>query len=361
MRTVAAVGILFGLVLAMTGSTAAPAAAKQANHTKVPPDFFGTVPLLDPSASDAQAMSAAGVESVRLQIYWGIAEPSPGVYDWSHYDSVIQNIASARLSPAAQFATSPSWISDNAQRPPIYSDSQVAAWTNFLSAFARRYARGGSFWAEHPNLPYEPVRSWEIWNEPNLYFTWGGPPNAGDYLRLLLVSKHAIEGVDPAARIVFGGLFPFPSPDFGVKAATFLKAFYAHPGARTSFDVLSVHPYSYTPADVVPACRMFRKLLDRHRSRRTPLWITELGWSTSGNGWATTAYRTTERRQAQYLTHSFDALIRARRRLRLQRVFWHDWRDSSDSNSVWIYQMGLLRANGSAKPSYYAYRRLARG
>ena len=98
MRTVAAVGILVGLVLAMTGSTAAPAAAKQANNTKVPPDFFGTVPLLDPSASDAQAMSAAGVESVRLQIYWGIAEPSPGVYDWSHYDSVIQNIASARLS-----------------------------------------------------------------------------------------------------------------------------------------------------------------------------------------------------------------------------------------------------------------------
>lgn len=359
MRKTAVVGILVGLVLAMMGAAPASAPAKRANHAKVPPDFFGIVPLVDPSAGDAQAMSAAGVDSVRLLVYWGIVQPSPGVYDWSHYDSVIQNIASARLRPAAQFASSPPWISSDANRPPIYSDSQTAAWTNFLSAFARRYGPNGSFWAEHPNLPYEPVRSWEIWNEPNLYYTWGGPPNAGDYLRLLVASRQAIRGVDPAATIVFGGLFPLPSPDFGVNGAKFLKAFYAHPGARKSFDVLSLHPYSYTPADVVPTCRLLRKLLNHHHSPRTPLWITELGWSTSGEGWATTAFRTTERRQAQYLTRSYTALIRARRMLRLKRVFWHDWRDVADPNTSWIRQMGLLRGDGTAKPSFRAYRRLA--
>ena len=50
----------------MIGAAPASAPAKRANHAKVPPDFFGIVPLVDPSAGDAQAMSAAGVDSVRL-------------------------------------------------------------------------------------------------------------------------------------------------------------------------------------------------------------------------------------------------------------------------------------------------------
>ena len=47
------------------------------------------------------------------------------------------------------------------------------------------------------------------------------------------------------------------------------------------------------------------------------------------------------------------------RRLRLQRVFWHTWQDIAASNNA-FFNMGLLRGDGSAKPSYYAYRRLAR-
>jgi len=46
------------------------------------------------------------------------------------------------------------------------------------------------------------------------------------------------------------------------------------------------------------------------------------------------------------------------RRLRLQRVFWHTWRDLRATDNA-FFHIGLLRADGSAKPSYYAYRRLA--
>ena len=95
-------------------------------------------------------MSAAGVGSVRLFIYWGLAEPTPGSYDWSYYDSLFSNMASAGLRPAAQFSSSASWISDNPHRPPIYSRAQIAAWQDFLTNFARRYGPRGTFWAEHP-------------------------------------------------------------------------------------------------------------------------------------------------------------------------------------------------------------------
>ena len=77
-KTTVVIAVVVALAVAVTGVASAPAAkqapavAKQAKkkHKKVkagpiPPDFFGVVPLFAPSASDAQAMSAAGVQTVR--------------------------------------------------------------------------------------------------------------------------------------------------------------------------------------------------------------------------------------------------------------------------------------------------------
>jgi hypothetical protein len=349
------------LAVALISLFVAPAAGKPHKKAlpKAPKTFFGVVPLEDPTPADLSKMSGGGVDSIRLLLRWVVAEQVPGVYDWSQYDAEIGNSAAAGLIPHVQFTSSPSWVSSNPNQPPVYSDGQKTAWSNFLTAFTQRYGRGGAFWRDHPGIPSRPVTSFEIWNEPNLNNEWGGPPNPSDYLTLLQISQAAIKKVDPGARIVFGGLFPFPPPDFGVKAGWFLRAFLGLPGAGSSFDVLALHPYSPSAAAVVPTCRKFRNILNG-QGRRAPLWITEMGWSTSGVGWLGSPYRATERQQAVKLTRSFTDLIRARRALRLQRVFWHDWRDSADQNTDWIFQMGLLRADGSAKPSWKAYRRLAR-
>jgi hypothetical protein len=352
------------VAVAIFSLAAAPAAGKHHKHHKKalprpPATFFGVVGDAT-NPSDLVRMKAAGVDTIRLLLYWAAAENTPGTYDWSTYDNLIGNVASAGLIPHVQFAASPAWISSNQNRPPIYSDLQKTAWTNFLTAFTQRYGRGGAFWRDHPGLPYEPVVSFEIWNEANLNREWGGPPNPDDYYTLLELSAGAINQVDPAATIIIGGLFPFPSPSFGMGAKGFLRGLYAHPGARGLVDALALHPFTPRVADLVPTALIFRKLLGKLGSPRTPLWITELGWSTSGQGWATNGLHATEPQQAAKLTRSFTALIRARKTLRLQRLFWHNWRDSPDPNTDSLFQMGLLRADGSAKPSWGAYRRLAR-
>ena len=370
-KTTAVIGVLLALalVLATTGPAAAPAVAKHAKHAKhkkvkagpIPPDFFGIVPIAAPFGNDAQEMAAAGVESVRLYSYWAILEPQPGQYDWSLADPVIQRVAAAGLTPAIQFANTPSWLSPpNPESPPIYSNSQISAWQAFLANFVRRYGSGGTFWAAHPNLPYHPVTSYEIWNEPNLKLFWGGTPNPAGYLRLLKASTPVIHANDPSAKVVFGGLYPFPRPQYGVHALNFLNSFFRHKGAKKSFDVLALHPYWFTPKGLVPQLRLFRKNLNKHRARKKPIWITELGWATSGHDWAISPFRATEAQQAQYLTQSFNKLIRARGELRLQRVFWSVWRDHPDPDSSWFLEMGLLRADGSPKPAYAAYQAVTR-
>ena len=297
---------------------------------------------------------------MRLFSYWGLLEPQPGVYNWSPSDAVMQNVAAAGLTPAVQFANVPSWISSDPNRPPIYSNSQIAAWQSLpcqLRAQVRcpRQLLGG---ASEPALPPDDqLRDLER-AEPQLI--WGGTPNPRDYLRLLKISKAAIRGVDPSAQIVFGGLFPFPMPQYGMKALKFLNKFYRGKGAKKSFNVLSLHPYSFTPAVSCRTLRLFRKNLNSHRSGKKPIWITELGWTTSGHDWAIAPFKATEAQQAQYLTQSFNKLIRARGELRLQRIFWHEWQDHPDPDTAWLNEMGLLRADGSPKPAYSAYQAEAR-
>ena len=107
---------------------------------------------------------------------------------------------------------------------------------------------------------------------------------------------------------------------------------------------LSLHPYSFAPR-IVPTVRLFRKLLNAHRSAKKPIWITELGWTTGGHDFGNRALKATEAQQAQYLTQSFNELLKAHEELRLQRVFWHDWQDHPDPDTAWLNDMGLLRAD----------------
>ena len=107
----------------------------------------------------------------------------------------------------------------------------------------------------------------------------------------------------------------------------------------------------------MPTCRTFRKFLNRHGGRRIAIWITELGWGTGGQD-PGRLLRTTEPKQATYLTQQLQGADRGCDELRLQRVFWVAWRDLAGSDNT-FFHMGLLRADGSPKPSYYAYRRLA--
>src|SRR4051794_38305360 len=252
-KKAAAIGsVLLALVFAISGTAQAPAAAKAPKHAKVPADFYGVVPLADPGPADLSRMAGGGIETVRVFVYWGLVQPlAPGTFDWSTYDKQIGDIAAAGLNPAPQLGSFPGWIAAGPYRPPIYSDVQKVAWQSFLTEFVRRYGRGGSFWAEQPELPYKPAISYEIWNEPNLNLEWGGQPNANEYLTLLRLSQQAIKQVDPAGTVVFGGLFPFPipngsatSPGYGVPAKRFLKSFFSNPGANRTFDVLSLHPFS---------------------------------------------------------------------------------------------------------------------
>jgi hypothetical protein len=221
-----------------------------------------------------------------------------------------------------------------------------------VTGVAARYGRGGSFWHLHPELQPTPITAYQVWNEPNLPAYWRPADDAAGYLRLLRLTRARLRAVDPKALIVLGGL---PDSRLGTRMLDYLRAIYAQPGARTLFDVVALNPYSPDARGVLQKLNDVRAYMDRRGDRRTPLWITEIGWSTSG---PRSPFRTSPRGQALRISQTFHALIAARARLRLGRVVVFGLQDrpyAASERPWWGPRVGLFDLTGRPKPAWQTF------
>ena len=95
----------------------------------------------------------------------------------------------------------------------------------------------------------------------------------------------------------------------------FLRGLYRIRGLKKYFDVVAIHPYARDQRGVLGVVIRARRIMNRGRDRRTPIWVTEVGWGTSGNG--RRAFRTNPRGQARRLTNTYRTMLRYRRRYRI--------------------------------------------
>jgi hypothetical protein len=251
----------------------------------------------------------------------------------------------------------PGWAASRAHdetSPP--RDPQLYA--DFLRTLVARYGPAGSLWAEHPEVAARPIRDWQIWNEPNLTRYWTPPRGQGSfarsYVKLLRVAHRALRAADKGSRTILAGL---PNESW-----TDLRKVYKA-GGRGSFDAVALHPYTGKPRNVVRVAELARKEMRRFKDGRTPIWITELSWpAAKGKTKNTTGFETTDRGQAARLTKGLALLAGARKRLRIQRVFWYTWLSREPSPNSFDYS-GLRRVRGGqivSVPALAAFQKAAR-
>jgi hypothetical protein len=238
------------------------------------------------------ALHAAGGRVGRADSDWAGAEPHAPVhghhtYQWGYDDMIVSEMARARLrlEPTLQFA--PKWA--EAHRPnvlhlktgrfvvplPPAKNSNFAA---YAIAFMRRYGAHGSFWAANRALPYLPVKTVEVWNEPDNTHNWGPQINLQDYARLYEVVRSAVHRVDRRARVLTGGLAWTQS-----SLPRLLKAFRGKP-----IDAVAVHPYAATPKGTIALARYALGQMRRYGRGSTPAVVNEYGWTSSRHTWGST-------------------------------------------------------------------------
>ncbi|HEX9115273.1 MAG TPA: beta-galactosidase [Anaerolineae bacterium] len=208
---------------------------------------------------------------------WASQEPSPGVYDWTHADLVVDHAVNQGLKVIARLGYVPAWARP-ARTSPLYLDRDgYAAFARFVAAFAAHF-RGR-------------VGDIVIWNEPNLSQEWGyRPVDPAGYTALLRQVYPAAKAANPEVKILAGALAPTLAPagsEWALNDLVYLQQMY-DAGAAPYFDLLAAHSYGWIFAEDDPPAgdavnfrrvELLHDIMVRNGDGAKHVIVTEAGWN----------------------------------------------------------------------------------
>jgi len=267
-RTCLALASALLLSLGASGVAAADPVSSQALGVEI---FTATSNgQFDPT--NLQMASSSGLGVVRKQLIEG-----------TDADPVIALAASAGLRvapilglPCPSTYSSPTDCPEDASESPSQAATDMA---NYVTTFAQRYGPNGTFWAANPTLPYLPVQSYEIGNEPNMPLQWVADnthlhwTDPADYAQVYEAARAALHQVDPSGVAVVGGLADSAGDGVDVQAdEEWLAAL--TPG---TVDAVGYHPYTFDVSDsLMPTdTEALRQWMDANGLASVPLDINE--------------------------------------------------------------------------------------
>jgi hypothetical protein len=395
----AGVSLLF--VIAGCCLTTAPSASAQA-----PKDFFGVAPQAGLTLDDFRLMREDGVGSTRQLFFWPLIESTPGTYDWGPTDTLVREASKEGIEIFPVLYGTPPWAqTEKLQRKcgvtcgPV-TDEAREGFARFAAAAVARYGPGGKFFETvpdpppgspppppppppppcplppllcHPSNGLEPlekatpcmcpnpipVTAWQIWNEQNSFKYWGPKEDLGSFAALMKATAPRMRAVDPAADLVLGGMWGPPGIKIITPVQRYLKKLYRIDGIEATFDSIALHPYAPKFSSTTSQLKNVRKLLKRVGDREAGLWVTELGWASSGP--KREGLVKSKKDQARLLRTAYSLLLKKRDKWNIRGVFWYSWRDSRAAKEIcaWCPKTGLRTEGGAPKPAAAAFRELA--
>src|SRR3954454_10737476 len=225
----------------------------------------------------ATLASQAGVTVSRVTLDWRYAEASPGAWDLYKYDYIYGRDLERGIKPVIVLSFAPKWAWADPNACATNSDpcryapgpDHLDAWRDAVTTLVTRYPE---------------MAGLEIWNEPNLDTFWKGGLDPAYYARLVTEAHDATRAAGSSVPILGGALSDYLGADTAsaMNSRNFLKGMYAA-GVKGGMDGLSLHPY----AQDVDLWRTFRELTETRDVRdsygdNVPLWITEMGVTTTG-------------------------------------------------------------------------------
>ncbi|NLS77752.1 MAG: hypothetical protein GXY76_10875 [Chloroflexi bacterium] len=269
------------------------------------------------------AVQQIGFRWVKQQVEWFRYNPGPGQYDWGALDRIVDSCNAAGINVMFSVVKAPRWArpaGDTDEGPP----SDPNTYGTFMRELAARY-KGR-------------VKAYEIWNEQNLYYEWGGlggKLNAGRYVELLKAAYRGVKDGDPGAIVISGALTPTGVSDgnIAIDDRTYLEQMY-QAGMRNYCDAVGAHPSGYnnppdadwrTYSDPTAAfgarghpswffrgtVESYYNIMSKYGDGGKKIWITEFGWaSVQGLGVPPArgyeyAADNTEDEQAQYIVRAY--------------------------------------------------------
>ncbi|MBV9851105.1 MAG: endo-1,4-beta-xylanase [Armatimonadetes bacterium] len=267
-------------------------------------------------------LQQAGATWDRFDFWWSEMEPRRGVWKWDKADWLVDFYARHGVNMLPILSYRAAWMTQ-----PPHTPEDDAEFADYVRHLVRRYK--------------DRVHAWEVWNEPNIPTFWK-PPSAPDYTAMLKAAYTAAHQEDPHCVIV--------GASANETDLNWIRDI-ARSGGLRYMDAVSIHPYSM--ADGPEQMGLLRQLEDVHTLLASlgrpnlPVWITEMGWTSSITDAAGNAH------VGAYMTQSY--VIAAAEHV--PHLFWFSEQDWTEGGK--LQGWGLISPDFRAKPTLAAYRRLA--
>jgi hypothetical protein len=331
----------------------------------------------------------AGSRWDRFDFIWPNIEPSNDQWDFSGYDSLVNDLHAAGMNIVGILLWTPGWA--------LPADAQVQGEAAFRTTGSsqRWHAPISSLGVSSPSanpasyppdglyLPWndpnnhwgdfvytvvsrygDRVKYWEIWNEPDSPGFWNG--TSVDYAQLLKVGYQATKAACPDCKVLFGGLHFWANPSFYRWVLNVLNDDPTASENNYFFDVMSVHTYSRSWHAYWLPTTVREGMLDFVPEH--PIWLTEVGipvWDDAAVDPDPTPYiwSATQDEAAAYMIQTYANAWAAH----VERYFYFrthdDWCDKNGDGDCWdegidggMWEFyGLIRDDQSLRPAYVAY------
>jgi polysaccharide biosynthesis protein PslG len=325
--------------------------------------WYAPEPLLGivDAGSRSQAAHEAGASWDRILFLWQEIQPT-GPDDW-YLDRYVDRMGlrgslSSGLPLVAVVQGTPAWAGRE------WRDGAAAVPTGLEYPVDDSRNRFGQFMLRLAHAFKGRVGAWVIWNEPDFlpgdpgsWWTWAG--TSVDFFALLRTGYRAVKAADPAATVVFPATTYFADV---INGRELFIARVLHEGERDRdapaygyyFDAVALNLYCSLDA-VYRVYGVYSELLARYKLRK-PLWLTETNcpiYNDASHPIKPANHITTTEQAAFVIQVS--ALARA---AGYTRIGWFNMVDGNTSSGADVW--GLVRSDGSRRPSFRAFQVVAR-
>jgi hypothetical protein len=335
-----------------------PADTKPAGTPSSPPLKAINGPLTLPDGASAfPTYHRLGVQVLELQLPWdqvaqsrpsNPSDPADPAYSWpAELESAIGQAAHYGIAISLVVEGFPAW--SNGGREPAWAPVDPMDYADFLQAASRRYPG---------------IRHWMILDEVNSSRSFQPlPPNSPvgpeRYAQLLDDAYGALKAVSPA-NIVIGGM-TYSAGVIGTQ--DFVRwmrlpngrpprmDYYGHNPYSVRYPRLGEKPFSPLVCDINDIGTLERQLAGIYgpAGRVPKLWLSEFGISNSAN--PSFDYYVSRPVQARWVTAAFKLVDSVPY---VAALGWYELLDEPSTSRGRLTE-GLMTAEGTPKPSFYAY------
>lgn len=269
---------------------------------------------------DMEMLKRTGIRLLRISFGWDGIETERGKYHWGFWDEYVRiAVDEYGITLVPYICYTPAWNS-------------TGDTTNYWNHTPVDYTAFGAFVEALVTRYRERIKTWELWNEPDIKEYWSG--NAADLAKLTKIGAEAVRKGDPGAKVVLAGL---------AAHTDFTLSLFRDHGISPYVDVVNCHSYFETwngdPIEsVVGYVNTLSEIIRKYGNRQS-LWMAEVGYSTfrRPDGYVSNSYRSTyayEHTPAYQATALWRTLTLLLSTEKLAAVTWYEIKDLPAGENV---------------------------